>query len=120
MNRTGRLLVIGLALAGAGTSAARAGALSQAERYFAARAKARVIAVPWETICLRPDEYRPYLIEIRGTVTGNARREDGATLILNTASAGTYMVEAAGKVAEQGLEAGSTVRVLGRLPEGST
>src|SRR5437762_5797008 len=108
MNRTGPLLAIGLALVGFYPAVVRAGALSQAERYFAARAKARVTAVPWETIRLRPDAYRSYLIEIRGTVTGNARREDGATLILSTANGGTYMVEAAGSVAQQGLEAGST------------
>src|SRR5438552_184321 len=81
MNRTGAMLAVGLALAGVCTGVAQARAHSPAESYFAARSKARVAVVPLETIRVHPEDYRTILIEMRGTVTGNARREDGATLI---------------------------------------
>jgi soluble lytic murein transglycosylase-like protein len=77
------------------------------------------MAVPLDTIRQRPADYRLCLIEIRGTVTGHARREDGATLIVDAPGLGTYLVEAGGDPAAQSVEAGQSVRVLARVPDGS-
>src|SRR5688500_17177985 len=77
-----RTLCLCLLLAATAAPSVQAGELAAAETFFTARNSARVIAAHFEAVRLRPQEYRPYLIEIRGTVTGNARRADGATLII--------------------------------------
>jgi len=118
MNRTARSLAIGLSLGWAGVGVAAGGESPQASHYFVVRASARVVSVPFDAISRRPDAYRSCLVEIRGTVTGNARRVDGAMFVVTGPTCGTYMVEAAGEAAQEAIAAGQTVRVLARVPDG--
>jgi hypothetical protein len=113
------MVALGLALAWLGATVAFAGESSQAERYFKARDGARIVTASWEAIRQRPQQYRPFLVEIRGTVTGNARREGGSTLIVDAAGGGTFMIEANGDAAREPVDAGQTVRILAQVPEGS-
>src|SRR5438874_6726461 len=106
MNRFASTLAVSLVLAWSTAAGTRAGQLSAAESYFATRGAGHVLTAPFETIRLHPTEYRAGLIEIRGTVTGNARRTDGATVVLTTPNSGTYMIEVTGNAALQALDAG--------------
>jgi hypothetical protein len=111
-------LALAMALSGSIPGAWAATKPSVAEQYFATRASAKVVSVPFDTIRAQPQQYRPFLIEIRGTITGNARREDGATLILDSPGAGTTMVEVDEAAASYASDAGQSVRILARVPEG--
>jgi soluble lytic murein transglycosylase-like protein len=112
-------LALGLLLSCAGAGASTAPKPSPAEQYFAVRARGQVASAPFDTVRLQPQQWRPYLMEIRGTVTGNARRDDGATLIIESPGAGTYMVEVDADTAAYAAEAGQTVRVLAKVPDGT-
>lgn len=104
-------------LAGA-TAAARAGEWPEAEQYFRRRAESPVVTARPEQLATRPAAFRGRRVEIRGVVTGHARRDGGATFILTCADL-TYLVEAApGQGGE--IEVGHTVRVLARVQELST
>jgi Transglycosylase SLT domain len=108
-----------LLLCGVGAGASTATKPSPAEQYFALRARGQVASAPFETVRLQPQQWRPYLVEIRGTVTGNARREDGATLIIDSPGTGTSVVEVDAETAEYAAEAGQAVRVLAKVPDGT-
>jgi soluble lytic murein transglycosylase-like protein len=90
-------------------------ASQEAERYFARRAQSQVVTARPEELATRPGAYRNRLIEIRGAVTGHARRDAGATLILSSEEL-TYLVEAPHGQAED-VEVGHMVRILARVSQ---
>jgi soluble lytic murein transglycosylase-like protein len=119
MKGTQLRLALGLLLCCSGADAATATKPSPAEQYFGLRARGQVASAPFETVRLQPQQWRPYLVEIRGTVTGNARRDDGATLIIDSPGMGTSMVEVDAETAAYAADAGQTVRVLAKVPDGT-
>lgn len=119
MKGTHLRLALGLLLCCGGAVASTATKPSPAEQYFAARARGQVTSAPFETVRLQPQQWRPYLVEIRGTVTGNARRDDGATLIIDSPGVGTSMVEVDAETAAYAADAGQQVRVLAKVPDGT-
>lgn len=106
-------VVVGLL--GAASAPARAGQWPGAERYFARRAQSPVVTARPEDLSIKPMAFRGRLVEVRGAVTGHARRDDGATLILSSGDL-TYLVEAPAGQADE-VEVGHTVRVLARVRE---
>jgi len=92
-----------------------AGAGEEANRYFARRAQSQIVTARPEELAMRPAAFRNRLVEIRGAVTGHARRDEGATLIVSSGEL-TYLVEVAPGQAEE-VEVGHTVRILARVRE---
>jgi soluble lytic murein transglycosylase-like protein len=109
-------LALSLLLTGA-AGRATAGEWPEAEAYFARRAKSQVVTARPEELAMRPAAFQGRLVEIRGVVTGHARRDGGATFILSAAEL-TYLVEAAAGQGEE-IEVGHTVRILARVRSAS-
>jgi soluble lytic murein transglycosylase-like protein len=90
----------------------------EADRYYAVRDKTRPVvenvtfaqvqasAVPWKNA----------LIEVRGVITGCARRDDGGTFIVTREAGDTFVIEANQKLPESMVDIARTVRVLARVP----
>lgn len=89
-----------------------------AERYFAVRGRSPVVTAHPEQVTLRPAAFRGKLIEIRGAVTGVARRTGGATFIVKRPDEQTYVIDAAPEP-DEGIELGQIVRVLARVGDGA-
>jgi soluble lytic murein transglycosylase-like protein len=90
----------------------------QADAYFAVRDRSRVVAAHPDQVALRPTAYRGQLIEVRGAISGNARREGGVTFILTTPAQVTYVIDAS-PAQEQEVAIGHTVRVLAQVRDES-
>jgi soluble lytic murein transglycosylase-like protein len=91
----------------------------QADAYFAVRDHSQIVAAHPDQVALHPEAYRDKLIEVRGAVTGNARREGGVTFILTSPDSLTFVIDASPSK-EQEVMLGHTVRVLARVREESS
>jgi len=106
-------------LAVVGAAPLRASEFPQADAYFAVRDRSHVVTAHPDQVALRPAAYRGQLIEARGVVTGNARREGGMTFILTAAGEVTYVIDAS-PAQEQEVALGHTVRVLARVRDAAS
>ncbi len=108
---------LALALAGS-TATARGSAFPEADRYFAARAGARVIEnVTFQQVQTNAERWKGALIEVRGVIHGCARRDDGGTFIVARDGGDTFVIEAQQPLPESTVDIARTVRVLARLPQ---
>jgi soluble lytic murein transglycosylase-like protein len=108
-----------LALALAGTATiARASAYPEADRYYAARGGHRVVEnVTFAQVQNNASRWKDACIEVRGVITGCARRDDGGTFILTRDAGDTFVIEAHQPLPESTVDIARTVRVLGRVPQ---
>jgi soluble lytic murein transglycosylase-like protein len=103
-----------LLLAAASAAPLQAGEFPGAEKYAAVRAASVVVTAHPDKIMQQPELFQGKLVEIRGAVTGQARRDGGVTFILTASGGKTYLIDATPAPDEE-VDLGHKVRVLARV-----
>jgi soluble lytic murein transglycosylase-like protein len=86
----------------------------QAERYAALRSRSTVVTAHPDKIMQQPELFQGKLVEIRGSLTGQARRDGGVTFIITARGGATYLIDAS-PAPEPEVDIGHTIRVLARV-----
>jgi soluble lytic murein transglycosylase-like protein len=90
----------------------------EADRYYAVRDKTPLVVenVTFAQVRANVTTWKEALIEVRGVITGCARRDDGGTFVVTREAGDTFVIEAGQKVPESTVDIARTVRILARVP----
>jgi len=100
-----------------GVCALAAAAPKEAVRYFTTRDKAKLVAgVTPQQLQVHGREYVNKVIEVKGVVTGSARRQGGGTVVVHASDSDIeYVLEVGAEVPEALLDTGQNVRILAKV-----
>jgi soluble lytic murein transglycosylase-like protein len=90
---------------------------ARASQYFTLREKSQLVPglLP-QTLQLRGKQYAGKVVEVKGAITGSARRDQGGTIVVHSGvTDAEYVIEVGAEIPESQLEIGQNVRLLAKV-----